>query len=97
MITDVNICNEAAYMKIEESARHLEYAKEQCSGAFPTDAEIMLELPPVNEPHAECYYYCVSHEGQTLFWLNEMEITWMLSEVKGLINLSQTSKVLHLV
>jgi hypothetical protein len=96
MITDANICNKETYSQIEENARHLEYAKEQCSGSFPTDAEIVLELPPLDEPDARCYYYCVSHEGQTLFWLNEMEITWTLVEVKGLSDLSQASKILHL-
>jgi hypothetical protein len=96
MVTDANICNAATYSKIEESARHLEQAKEQCSGAFPMDAEIVLELPPPDEPDARCYYYCVSHEGQTLFWLNEMEIMWMLVEVKGLSDLSQASKILRL-
>jgi hypothetical protein len=96
MLTDANICNAAIYSKIEESARHLEHAKEQCSGLFPTDAEIVLELPPLDHSEARCYYYCVSHEGQTLFWLNEMKIMQMLTRVKGLSDLSQASKIMHL-
>jgi hypothetical protein len=93
MITDANLCNQDIHSQIEESAKHLEHAKDQFSESFPTDAEIVLALPPLNKLNARCCYYCVSHESQTLFWLNKVDISPMLVEVKGLSYLSQASEI----
>jgi hypothetical protein len=91
MITDANICNEETYVQIKASADLLQHAKEQYGGSFPTDAEIVLELPRWDESDARCYYYCINHEDQTLFWLNTKEIAAVV--VGDLYNQSLLSRI----
>jgi hypothetical protein len=95
MITDANMCDINTYNKIEDIAKDLIHAKEQCGGSFPAHAEIVLELPPLDMHDVRCYYYCVHHDGRTLFWLDEKKVEGIV--FRGLKDLPQLSKMFHLV
>jgi hypothetical protein len=91
MLTDANLCDPVIYKQMEECAKHLELEKEHLGDRFPSDAEIVLEWS--SSDGQGCLYYCVDHAERTIFWMNSMDISWMLAEVKGIDDLSQTSKM----
>jgi hypothetical protein len=60
--------------------------------AFPDDAEIVLELPPPEDKDfGVCYYYCVNHQERIIFWMDEMELSYMLGEVRGIESMAHVS------
>ncbi|EIN13393.1 hypothetical protein PUNSTDRAFT_129080 [Punctularia strigosozonata HHB-11173 SS5] len=88
MVTGADLYNKEVLARIEKSARRLETVKCSLGEEFPTNAEIMLELPDTGDD-AECYYYCANPDARTLFWINKMNIGWTIREVKGITELSQ--------
>ncbi|EIN13410.1 hypothetical protein PUNSTDRAFT_129095 [Punctularia strigosozonata HHB-11173 SS5] len=92
LVTDVDLYDPELHRRIEDSATHLMYAKKTFSDPqFPEEAEIMLELAPLDGDNHLCYYYCINPKGRTLFWLNKMDFDWSIKEVKGITKLSQAS------
>ncbi|EIN08404.1 hypothetical protein PUNSTDRAFT_144011 [Punctularia strigosozonata HHB-11173 SS5] len=93
MLTDADLCDPETYRKIEEHAGHIMIVKFQYDEIFPENAEIVLELPhPKYGADSLCWYYCINHQDRSLFWLNEMDIDWMLTEVKGITKPSHAKK-----
>lgn len=67
---------------IEEQLQH------QQTG-LPDDVEVCLELLP----EGDWGYYMVDHHSRSLFWLEELDTTWIAGEVNGLASLSHLSKI----
>jgi hypothetical protein len=83
--TSANLHQASLFQWVQHFTLQIDAVKKTLGDAIPPDIEYMvhIELEGFSLSEYECYYYMIDHVNRCIFWMNEFDATYMLSELDG--------------
>ncbi|KAF9467880.1 hypothetical protein BDZ94DRAFT_1247980 [Collybia nuda] len=81
IFTDADLYDISVYTALEEFARNIEFRIQSFPVQLPERFDIVLDLRLEHPGRYNCGYYFANHDNSTLFWLDDHDVSGILSEV----------------